>query len=418
MGTFRNWPATLRKASYRGAPFYVENDKHETGRRLVVHEFPHRDEPYVEDLGRSANKMDVTAYVVGDSADSAAKRLLSACDAGGAATLNLPIATFKAHCEKCSRDFTKDKLGYIAFSISFVRDGSGAAPYPVAYLARLIETSADGIASLLSSFFSRSFATIDYAGYVAREASDEVGSMAAQLDMTFRSVPLDIAKTPALLQMVSDLSADADTLVAAGDRADKYGATSFVMQQAENSPAEIVTRLQDIFSALVDAAEPDVLLEAATPLADFVPVDTIGQTPSAKQSATNIAALRLALRISALTAIANAIVNRTYSDRRQGTQARADAAELFNAELDRLSGAADYELFVAIKELSGRIATYLSRLINDLAPVVSVSAPSTMPALWWSQRLYGNADRASELVARNSVVNPAFMPTEFEALAS
>lgn len=46
-----SWKNKLRPASFRGASFGVESHQTEQGRRTQVHEYPGRDDPYVEDLG-------------------------------------------------------------------------------------------------------------------------------------------------------------------------------------------------------------------------------------------------------------------------------------------------------------------------------------------------------------------------------
>jgi len=60
---------------------------------------------------------------------------------------------------------------------------------------------------------------------------------------------------------------------------------------------------------------------------------------------------------------------------------------------------------------------YLTQLMANLAPVVTISSPQSMPALWWAWRLYQDPTRAVDLVLRNNVVHPSFMPLSFEALA-
>ena len=98
--------------------------------------------------------------------------------------------------------------------------------------------------------------------------------------------------------------------------------------------------------------------------------------------------------------------------------ARAEVAERFDHELEAAGGAANAPLYIAIEGLRGSVVDYLTRLIADLAPVVTVSANRSLPSLWWSWRIYGVADRSAELVARNSVRHPSFMPREFQALAT
>ena len=54
----------LEKASFRGAPFYVDSVDTGIGRRNVVHQFPFKDEPFIEDLGPDADEFQVNAYVI------------------------------------------------------------------------------------------------------------------------------------------------------------------------------------------------------------------------------------------------------------------------------------------------------------------------------------------------------------------
>jgi prophage DNA circulation protein len=60
---------------------------------------------------------------------------------------------------------------------------------------------------------------------------------------------------------------------------------------------------------------------------------------------------------------------------------------------------------------------FFTRTIVDLAPVIEVEANAPLPAIVHAWRLYSDPLRAGELVARNNVPHPAFMPLTFEALA-
>ena len=71
----------LRKASYNGVSFEVTSSTVKFGRRTVTHEYPQRDEPYTEDLGRSARSFDVKGFIVGETYIAQTKRLLKALEA-------------------------------------------------------------------------------------------------------------------------------------------------------------------------------------------------------------------------------------------------------------------------------------------------------------------------------------------------
>jgi prophage DNA circulation protein len=58
------WRKDLQLASFRGANFHVEHGSKDSGRRIVVHEFPKKDFPYSEDMGRRAYEFTVRGYCI------------------------------------------------------------------------------------------------------------------------------------------------------------------------------------------------------------------------------------------------------------------------------------------------------------------------------------------------------------------
>jgi hypothetical protein len=58
------WRDALLPASFRGALFHVDAGSRESGRRIVVHEFPKKDIPYSEDMGRRARAFTVRGYCI------------------------------------------------------------------------------------------------------------------------------------------------------------------------------------------------------------------------------------------------------------------------------------------------------------------------------------------------------------------
>ena len=58
------WRSRLMPAKFRGARFHVDTGVRESGRRIVPHEFPKRDVPYAEDMGRRAREFTVRGYII------------------------------------------------------------------------------------------------------------------------------------------------------------------------------------------------------------------------------------------------------------------------------------------------------------------------------------------------------------------
>lgn len=59
-----NWRARLQIASFKSQPFYVDQQGRSSGRRTVVHQYPKRDLPYAEDMGREAMRYQITGYLL------------------------------------------------------------------------------------------------------------------------------------------------------------------------------------------------------------------------------------------------------------------------------------------------------------------------------------------------------------------
>ena len=81
---------TLLDASYKGVSFSVTESSIEVGRRTVTFEYPQRDFPYVEDLGKKARKIKLTAVYSGQNYVTDMGRLISVMEEEGPAVLVHP----------------------------------------------------------------------------------------------------------------------------------------------------------------------------------------------------------------------------------------------------------------------------------------------------------------------------------------
>jgi prophage DNA circulation protein len=125
-------------ASYRGAPFFVEATSRDNGRRIVTHEFPKKDFPYSEDMGRKAKTFTLRAYCItypvtldGDNGVLYNKdyrvvrdKLIQALEAYGPGTLVLSTLPQENVVVTRYRITEEEKFGgYCTFDIEFVEAG-------------------------------------------------------------------------------------------------------------------------------------------------------------------------------------------------------------------------------------------------------------------------------------------------------
>jgi prophage DNA circulation protein len=123
------WRDQLRPASFRGAGFYVDLGSRTSGRRVALHEFPHRDDPYAEDLGRRARRHTITAYCIGPFYKDDRDILVEALEAEVAGLYVHPTqGEFQVMVEAYSTAERREKGGYAEFEITFCEAGN-ASPF-------------------------------------------------------------------------------------------------------------------------------------------------------------------------------------------------------------------------------------------------------------------------------------------------
>jgi prophage DNA circulation protein len=121
------WRAMLVPAMFRFAPFHVDTNARSSGRRIVLHEFPKRDVPYAEDMGRKARTFPVTGYVIGPTYVVQREMLEAALEAEGPGLLILPTLLQRDSILCQVRDYTvretRQAGGMAEFDMQFVEAG-------------------------------------------------------------------------------------------------------------------------------------------------------------------------------------------------------------------------------------------------------------------------------------------------------
>jgi len=126
------WRDDLVPASYDGNEFFVDVGSREGGNRLVLHQFPKKDTPYTENMGRRATEFTVRGYVIQSSRQPdyrpARDALQARLDEGTAGQLQLPTMRPMSVICRQYRLTEEERLGgYCVFDMHFLE--SGAQPF-------------------------------------------------------------------------------------------------------------------------------------------------------------------------------------------------------------------------------------------------------------------------------------------------
>lgn len=155
---------TLQKASFAGVPFGVTVSHGKFGRKTAQHDYPFRDTPWIEDMGRAPRAMEVTGFLVSNSqvyggGDVIAQRarLIAAAEAPGQATLVHPtLGRMTVSLVEGGLEVTErwDAGRYFEITLRFIESGKLQFPTVATSTKTLVQKAADALKSAASLDFS------------------------------------------------------------------------------------------------------------------------------------------------------------------------------------------------------------------------------------------------------------------------
>ncbi len=433
----------LRPASFRGAPFFVASDKGEYGRRGIIHEYPMRDDPYIEDMGQKATKFTVSGYLAGDDWISQKDALVAACTAFGPALLMLPTeAPVPVVCLNLSVSRSKDECGFYGLSLDFVVAKNFGLPSIFGVFESLIGAIFFEAIPALTTMFDHAYSGDNVAQYATERQSDRITDFASTAISIVESNPTindelasdAVRASIALYQNAEDYVApdpvqsvtfaaqpEAASIIRRIETDTGYTQIGDAGVDITNGASTIVPLVAYILNSIANAMTPEDVVTAFTPLAQWgyevAPAEPVtGTVVSRSDSAdyTNSVMIGSVVRLFALIKLAQAISAIDFKDRASALQARATIVELFNTQIALLEE--DEVVNVVVKARDCAVRSVSQKMAN-IVPLLMINAPESRPSLYWAGRLYEDASRAEELADRNHATLPAFMPPYFEALA-
>jgi prophage DNA circulation protein len=385
-------------ASFRGVPFFVESSERSGGRRTVTHEFPLRDDPFVEDLGRTARAFRVDGYVIGDDYLAQRDALLAALeDTEGPGELVHPHhGTLRAICETYSVRESKIEGGMATFAIAFVETPTQApVPVEVVDAPEQVAGSAELAIAATDAELVEQYDAEDMPAFALESAEAAIVGSLAALEAGLAPIVTATQELAELTGRVELLTATAASLVRA--------------------PASIVTEFRSVITGLVDtiAAAPGAVMDALIDAysADLGP-PVIPLTATRARELDNQNALIGALRrVIAIEAARLAPVV-PYVSTDDAMAARDSIAEL----LDEQAAAAGDTAYPALVDLRSEVLRAVPGA-SQFARIVTVSRSVPIPSLLLAYQLYGSVDLESDIIARNAIRHPGFVAGDLKVLS-
>lgn len=407
------WRDRKQGASFRGVPFLVDNDSVPVGRRTQLHEFPQRDQPFVEDLGRRTRQYKFTGFVAGDDFLAQRDRLLTALDKPGAGELVHPwFGRLTVTAGECELSHARNELGMARFNLVFI-DGMLEFPVQSPNTRRAPAAQAPSLLSSIKDRFKTAMAPVDLARQrVSAVRSAVSGAMAFALKFLSPGTALGGDINSLVSSLMNGPGAFADSLLAGISGLERsfsgYGSSgSFSssrtkaaelssLQVSAPVPAnpEVATIQSAVIGLVQDAALLDVLLDMAE-----VPV-------AVSQGVNSPAAVDVQLAQQGATVEAGTEVEKTVPVADDVLAVRDSISEA----LWSVAGESPPEHFGVLSETRVALDQHLTEVARSGVSLRVYAPAETVSALVLAHALYGDALRSGEIVARNRVRHPGFVP--------
>lgn len=428
-------------ASFRGVSFWVESSDLSVGRRTVTHQYPQRDEPFTEDLGRAAREYRFSAFVLGEDYIEQAKKLREALEKPGAATLVHPeFGEIQVVAQPGASMSFSQSMRRVNFSLAFVEAGLNAFPTPEGASQQASRAAADKVSEAAADSFEESLTLDDIEDFVQDALN---GDLLDALDIISNS---EIAKVLDFADRVSDLANDAISLVRGGPKA---FATKLMGALGLSRLATTVAGWQRVGKSLCALAD-DLRGDDDEPVYSTVKprsAEVIESNRKAVYSLCRQAVLVQAVGVSTLigtdvdsTVASSSILpddGETVVDAESGatqvgtvtssgsfsTSPTISYDEMLEAR-ERIVGRLEEEMldveddavFMALREAATAVSKDLSSRAEEQARLYDYDAGAVLPSCVTAMELYGDATRAQEIVVRNGVTNPLFCPNVLKVL--
>lgn len=408
LGGFASWRNDLLPASFRGVGFEVDTLEGDGGRRVVVFEFPGRDRPYTEDLGRAAQHHRIRGFVLGDDYMAQRDALLSALqdDPDPGVLIHPTLGRMTVRVGSVHWTEFKERGGACAFEIEFIEDGPQPSPITG------IDTIAAGVrgAISLARLALRIYRNVSLIIRDPLYVLSRQGGILGLLATAFRALPsgsISGASTP--IAAIAATPADDEATIAAISGA-FAAVTATVIATRTATPAaagaDPVTGTEVPGPPDSDASGG---LIALTAFGDDLPAIT-GTTAQATAEATQQAAILALIRALALASVVEVYVSIPWPHAQAAQTARRGLLAAFDAQAQAAADAGLDDLYRGLTALEALAMADMTARAQALPRLERYTHAAALPSDVLAWRLHRDPARMAELEDLNRAQHPLFMP--------
>ncbi|MEF9890849.1 DNA circularization protein [Citrobacter sp.] len=422
------WKDRLVDASFRGVPFKTEDESLTAGRRVETHEFVNRNKPYTEDLGKATSRPKFSAYVIGDDCYEQRDRLIEALNKPGPGTLIHPAYGEMSVCVdgEINVSSSSSEGRMVRFDLRFVEAGELTYPTSGTATANTLVSSCSALDDCISDNFDQ-FGMDGMPDFVQSGVIDDATSMLGYVSDKMAMVDSGISAAARLMQ--GDISVLLPPPSSGKGFVDQLQAMWRSGNRLSGNASDLFTMIKN-FSGISMGSD----------LAPRGVWKTDSKTTQSQKQQSNYVAS--AVRTTAISEAAYAVttlpapVVTTSEQSQQSTgwpsvthpelnnapdeatvvdvptwDDLVDIRDTLNTAIDKeLSRTTDDRLFLALRRVKSDLNNDIKHRLIQTQKTVIRTPDEVTPALVLAATWFDNASRESDIVRRNAVAHPGFVP--------
>ena len=385
-----NWKDQLRPGTFRGIPFFIDAHEASTGRRVVQHEFPNRDTPYSEDMGKKGGAYSIDGHILGDEYFGLRDKLQAACEQEGPGELVHPyLGTLQVNCDTLSiKEDTKEGR-IVRFTMTFFEAGEIQFPAQLEDKVAGVNNASDAIREENANIFEQVMSVANSPAHVVDAAASAVGAVATVVN--------NVAKLPgAVASGAAELAFSTRALLR--DVTTLLNTPKKLAERMANS----IALLASVFPLAEDARKAFAGLKNFGD--DFEEI--IGSTVSREKQRINNGAFIDFVKREAIARQAEQAAISTFFSVSEGLEIRDDILDQIRAQKEQ-DGISD-DLFQMLSDLEANLIDTVPGE-DQGGGLKEVSYPITLSSLWVTYDVYESLDYEQDIIDRNDIGNPGFI---------
>ncbi|RRW58718.1 DNA circularization protein [Pseudomonas moraviensis] len=402
-----NWRDRLLPASFRGVGFWIDQAKTPVGRKGQLHEYPQRDLPFFEDLGQQAKTHDLTAFIIGPDCLEQRDKLLKALEQGRGELVHPWLGRLQVKVGECDMTHTRQDGGLVTFALKFYPDQP--LPFPTATVStqKVLLAKADTLLGSAVARFEQAMTLIKAARIGITNLRNSLTGVYDVIKEQLKPLIEQYRQITELVKAVKELPKEV-----AAEFKGLLGDIKELKAFAKEGYRGVIADVSQQLEAIRKADAPKITTGKDTNAAAQAMADLVQDTLIVKV-AQWVASMPVATRAMQLPSTPTVAQQAHQQVTRPEVPATDDLQALQKDLVEALQGAknkADPEHYQAISDVQDALVAHLKAVASSGVRLVSKTFQESLPALVIAYKQFGDATRVTEVVQRNGVTNPLYLP--------